>query len=192
MTLGLTVRNGHKHHVNHMTTCSFPPPKTSQLQATSHIPGLDEVKRAIVLRDMRGSQSEPLPALLFLGSSHSDDRLAQLFWGVQYLFVETKSPFLLSTSSCFCRRWTCDWRWDKRKHNATTRRRVHIHSGCRPHWPALRGKLRLPHPKPLTSSTLQTCPLGKWWCVFANNCHKARRGRAAPTTARRRSDRAPE
>ena len=33
MTLGMTVRNGHKHHVNHMTTCSFPPPRTSQLQA---------------------------------------------------------------------------------------------------------------------------------------------------------------
>ena len=74
--------------------------------------------------------------------------------------------FLLSTSSCFCRRWTCDRRWDKRKHNATTRGGVHIHSGCRPHWAALRGKLRLPHPKPLTSSTLQTCPLGKWWCVL--------------------------
>ena len=51
------------------------------------------------------------------------------------------------------------------KHNATTRGGVHVHSGCRPHWAALRGKLRLPHPKPLTSSTLQTCTLGKW-CVL--------------------------
>ena len=81
-------------------------------------------------------------------------------------FVSTGSLFLLSTSSCFCRRWTCDRRWDKRKHNATTRGGVHIHSGCRPRWAALRGKLRLPHPKPLTSSTLQTSPLDKRWCVL--------------------------
>ena len=33
---------------------------------------------ATVLRDLQGSQSEPLPALLFLRSSHSDDRLPQL------------------------------------------------------------------------------------------------------------------
>ena len=105
-------------------------------------------------------------AVLFLCSSHSDDWLPQLFGSVQNFFVETKSPFPLSTSSCFCRRWTCDWRWDKRKRNATTRGRVHIHSGCRPHWAALRGKFRLPHPKPLTSSTLQTSPLDKRWCVL--------------------------
>ena len=50
----------------------------------------------------------------------SDDWLPQLFASVQYLFVETKSPLLLSTSSCFCRRWTCDRRWDFRKHIAST------------------------------------------------------------------------
>ena len=56
--------------------------------------------------------------------SHSDDWLPQLSGSVKYLFVETKSPFLLST---FGRRWTCE----------------------------RRGKLHLPHPKPLTS-----------WCVL--------------------------
>ena len=72
----------------------------------------------------------------------------------------------LSTSSCFCRRWACDRGWDTRKHNATTRGGVHIHAGCRPHWAALRGKLRLPHLKPLTSSTLPTSPLDKRGCVL--------------------------
>ena len=93
------------------------------------------------MQDVRSSQSEPLPTVLFLRSSHSDDWLPKLFGGVQYLSVETRSPFLLFTSSCFCRRWTCDRRWDKRKHNARTRR-------------AMR------------RSTMQTCPLGKWWCVL--------------------------
>ena len=44
---------------------------------------------------------------------------------------------------------------------------VHIHSGCRPFRAALRGKLRLPPPKPVTSSTLHMCPLGTWWCVLS-------------------------
>ena len=30
----------------------------------------------------------------------------------------------------------------------------------------MRGNLRLPHPKPLTSSTLQMCPHGTWWRVL--------------------------
>ena len=55
-------------------------------------------------------QCEPLLDLLFLRSSHSDDWLPQLFGSVQYFFVSTKSL------SCFCRRWTGDRRWDKRKH----------------------------------------------------------------------------
>ena len=65
----------------------------------------------------------PLLALLFLRSSRSDDWLPQLFGSVQYLFVETKSTFLLCTSSCFCHRWTCDGRWDKKetqRHNEET------------------------------------------------------------------------
>ena len=39
---------------------------------------------------------------------YSDDRLPQLSRGLQYFFVVTKSPFMLATSSCFCRRWCCD------------------------------------------------------------------------------------
>ena len=61
----------------------------------------------------------------------------QLFGSVQNFFVETKSEG-----------------------------GVHIHSDCRPHWAALRGKLRLPHPKHLTSSTLQTSPLDKRCCLL--------------------------
>ena len=74
-------------------------------------------------KTMARAQSDPLLALLFLRSSHSDDWLPQLFWNVQCCFVETKSPFLLSTSSCSCRRWTCDGRWSKgstNTHEATT------------------------------------------------------------------------
>ena len=45
------------------------------------------------------------------------DYKASLSWpcfrSVQYSFVSTKSL------SCFCRRWTCDWRWVNRKHNHT-------------------------------------------------------------------------
>ena len=41
--------------MNHMTTC----PRTSRMQATSHIPRLTEVRRAIVLRDLRDSQGGP-------------------------------------------------------------------------------------------------------------------------------------
>ena len=60
--------------MNHMTTCT----RTSRMQATSHIPRLTEVKRACVLRDVRDSQTEPSPALLFWRSSHSDDWPLQL------------------------------------------------------------------------------------------------------------------
>ena len=81
---------------------------------------------------LRGSQSEPLPALLFLRSSHSDDWLPQLFGSVQHLFVSTKSPFLLSTSSCFCRRWTCDRAWDRREHSTTSRQRNPFPLGAAP------------------------------------------------------------
>ena len=46
------------------------PPRTSRMQATSRIDGLDNqpssAVSATVLRGLRGSQSEPLPALLFL------------------------------------------------------------------------------------------------------------------------------
>ena len=54
-------KTSREHHVNHMTTC----PRTSRVQATSHIPRLTEVKRACVLRDVRDSQGAPSPALLF-------------------------------------------------------------------------------------------------------------------------------
>ena len=54
-------------------------------------------------------------AMLSWLSSHADDSLC-----VQHLSVLTRSPF----------RWTCDRAWKKRKHNATTRGGVHIHSGC--------------------------------------------------------------
>ena len=60
--------------MNHMTTC----PRTSRMQATSHISRLTEVKRACVLRDVRDSQGAPSPALLFWRSSHSDDWPLQL------------------------------------------------------------------------------------------------------------------
>ena len=48
-----------------------------------------------VLPELRGSQSEPLPTLLFLRSSHSDDWLPQLFGSVQYRRDEDR---LLSAS----------------------------------------------------------------------------------------------
>ena len=48
------------------------------MQATSHIPRLTEVKRACVLLDVRDSQTEPSPALLFWRCSHSGDWPLQL------------------------------------------------------------------------------------------------------------------
>ena len=132
-----------------------------------------------VLQDLR------LLALLFLRSSHSDDWLPQLFGSVQYFFVSTKSPFPLSLSSFFGRRWTCDKRWDRRKHTARVRS---------PH------SLRLQTPlgstaMEVTPSTSQTFdqldtakPVRQVVVCLVNNCHKARLGRAALATARSRWD----
>ena len=56
--LGMTVRNGHKHHVNHMTTCSFPPPRTSRMQAARRIHGLDnQPSHAVGATVLRGFAS---------------------------------------------------------------------------------------------------------------------------------------
>ena len=159
---------------------------------------------------LRGSQSEPLPALLFFRSSSSSSICRAMRPHVHgFHHAETMACDCLARStmctkqaslSCSCApstptsacrnssgasstsssrrsRPSCPppraasaadglviRDGTKRKHNATTRGGVHIHSGCRPHRAALRGKLRLPHPRPLTSST--PCPLGKWWCVM--------------------------
>ena len=102
-------------------------------------------------------------ALIFLRSSHSEDWLPQLFGSVQYLFVETKSPFMLSTSSS-------DGLviGDGAKVNTTPQRGEEstFTPAADPHWAALREKSLPPHPRPLTNSTLQTCPLRKRWCVL--------------------------
>ena len=63
-----------EHLVNHMATC----PRTSRMQATSHIPRLTEVRRACVLRDVRDSQSGSSAGLLSWRSSHSDHWLLRL------------------------------------------------------------------------------------------------------------------
>ena len=92
-----------EHQVNHMTTCT----RTSRMQATSHIPRLTEVKRASVLRDVRDSQTEPSPALLFWHSSHSIDwplqlpaSLAANFWSAARDLCVSPTSFLrLSTST---------------------------------------------------------------------------------------------
>ena len=59
------------------------------MQTTSRIRGLDnDPTSAVGATVLRGSQCEPLPALLFLRSSHSDDRLPpQLSGSVLHLFV---------------------------------------------------------------------------------------------------------
>ena len=118
---------------------------------------------ATVLRDLHRAHSEPLLAVIFLRSSHSDDWLPQLFGSVRYLFAETRSPFMLSTSRWFCPRSTCERRRIKRKHNASTKRGVHIHSSCRTHWVAVRKKSLPPHPRPLVS---------KWCCVLLTTVAK--------------------
>ena len=60
--LGMIVRNRHKHHVHDTTNCGFRPPRTSRMQATNHIPGLDNQPSsavgATVLQGLRDSQSE--------------------------------------------------------------------------------------------------------------------------------------
>ena len=89
------------------TNCSFRPPRKSRMQATSHIPGLDNQPScavgATVLRGLRDSQSEPLLAM----------------------HISTFTPSTSSrTSPC---RWTCDWAWDRREHSTTLRQR-HPHS----------------------------------------------------------------
>ena len=80
------------------------------MKATSHIPLLDKWKNkqqsavgATVLRDLRGSQSEPLPALLFLRSSRAPTRGCRNSPGASSTSSSRRS-LLLSTSSCFCRR----------------------------------------------------------------------------------------
>ena len=77
------------------------------MQATSHIPRLTEVKRACVLRDVRDSQTESSPALLFWRSSHSDDWLLRLsaslaanFWSAARDLCVSPTSFLrLPTST---------------------------------------------------------------------------------------------
>ena len=69
--------------------------------------GTRETRHNNVSHDV--AHSEPL-LVLFLHSSQSDNWLPQLSGSVRYLFVETKSPFLLSLLSCFGHQWPCDKR----------------------------------------------------------------------------------
>ena len=93
--------------VHDTTNCSFRPPRTSEMQAASHIPGLDNQPSsavgATVSRGLRDSQSEPLLAM-----------------NISTFTPSTSSP----TSLC---RWTCDRAWDRREHS-TTSRQGHPHS----------------------------------------------------------------
>ena len=101
--LGMTVRNGHKHHVHGTTNCSFRPPRTSRMQATSHLPVMDShpssAVGATVLKGLRDPQSEPPLAM-----------------HISTFTPSTSSP----TTPC---RWTCDRAWDRRKtqHHIETR-----------------------------------------------------------------------
>ena len=142
-------------HVNHMTSCSFPPPRTSQLQATSHIPGLNNVNSVIVLRDVRGSQSEPLPLRLAAARSRPS----------------RSPPRAASAADGFVR--------EMEKKETTPQRTP----AADPLVSNAGGKLRLPHPKPVTSSTPHTRPARQVVVCLVNNCHKDRLGRTAPTTA---------
>ena len=69
--------------VHDTTNCSFRPPRTSEMQAASHIPGLDNQPSsavgATVSRGLRDSQSEPLLAMhisTFTPSTSSPTRSA--------------------------------------------------------------------------------------------------------------------
>ena len=101
--LGMTVKNGQKHHAHGTTNCGFRPPKTSRMQATSHIPGLNNQPSsavgATVLRGLRDSQSENLLAM----------------------HISTFTPSTSSATTPF--RWTCDRAWDRKEHGTTSRQR---------------------------------------------------------------------
>ena len=115
-------------------------------------------------------------------------RLPQLFGSAQYFFVSTKSL------SCFCRRWTSDRRWDKRKHKHTRSDNVTVLVAVSTVAVVARQLIRgnaIAHVVFVPWCDIKN-PARQAGVCLVNNCHKARLGRAAPATARRRWDRAPE
>ena len=92
------------------------PPRTSRMQATSHIPLLDKWKKQATIggrcdclaRFARFTKrATPGPALLAFAAT----------------FRERPVPLRLPRSrpSCSACRWTCDGAWDRREHNPASR-----------------------------------------------------------------------